>query len=473
MCLECGPLLKAINSYIQKADDSLADTLEEEGFVAPRQTLRYVQDIEEGVAEVLLCETDYFLAEAEKAVDLETFGADVWPGVKLGDSAKSKLTTVFRESFSEFLPEYIGYYIAQTDRDLKLEQVSKRTLAWVEGWSKELGAIMQLTSHREIESILEKGIAAGTGVAEFTRAIRESGIRDEYYKARRVAVTEALRAHSVAQQEAYMQSPAVKEKMWKHTGASRNGPRLNHVEMGGQRVPVDRPFELVGIHGGIYAPMYPRDTLLPPEESINCHCIVQPVVDGDILGLSLEERQRLQQEAIESMDDAWERELDAKNRARAGIDIEPFSTDVTALYSRKATPGQGKIIYGEGYKAKKHQAEIAKAKFLHDVFGGDVELLAESDSYGVKTADYRWNGSLWELKSTTTPKSADSAVRSALRQIQENPGGIILDYGDHKISIDELRRILISRFKRSGFDSLDIMVITDDDTTVKIYRHKK
>ena len=95
MCLECGPLLKAINSYIQKADDSLADTLEEEGFVAPRQTLRYVQDIEEGVAEVLLCETDYFLAEAEKAVDLETFGADVWPGVKLGDSAKSKLTTVF------------------------------------------------------------------------------------------------------------------------------------------------------------------------------------------------------------------------------------------------------------------------------------------------------------------------------------------------------------------------------------------
>jgi len=124
------------------------------------------------VAEVLLCETDYFLAEAEKAVDLETFGADVWPGVKLGDSAKSKLTTVFRESFSEFLPEYIGYYITQTDRDLKLEQVSKRTLAWVESWSKELGAIMQLTSHREIESILEKGIAAGTGVAEFTRAIR-------------------------------------------------------------------------------------------------------------------------------------------------------------------------------------------------------------------------------------------------------------------------------------------------------------
>jgi len=30
MCLECGPLLKAINSYIQKADDSLADALEEE-----------------------------------------------------------------------------------------------------------------------------------------------------------------------------------------------------------------------------------------------------------------------------------------------------------------------------------------------------------------------------------------------------------------------------------------------------------
>lgn len=119
-----------------------------------------------------------------------------------------------------------------------------------------------------------------------------------------------------------MQSPAVSEKMWKHTGEYRNEPRQNHVEMDGQRVPVEESFDLVGADGSGYSPMYPRDTSLPPEESINCHCICQPVVNEEILGLPLEERQQLQRQIVEEMDDEWEKELDAANRAKAGIDSE-------------------------------------------------------------------------------------------------------------------------------------------------------
>lgn len=322
MCMNCRPLIKAIDAYIQKADDDLADALGAEGYVKPKKTLKYAKAIEDGVAEALLDETDYILAEAEKAVDLEAFAEKIWPKVKLNDGVGSKLVAVFTESLDEFMPEFVGYYLKQTDKDLKLSQVSKRTTAWVEIWSKDLGDIMKLNSHKEIESILEKGLKDGSSVAEFTRAILDSGIRDEYYKARRVAVTEVLRAHSVAQQEAFMQSPAVGEKMWKHTGEYRNEPRQNHVDMDGQRVPVDEPFELVGIDGGTYECMYPRDITLPPEESINCHCICQPVVSEEILGLPLEERQRLQQEAIDDMDDEWEKELDAKNKTKAGIEEE-------------------------------------------------------------------------------------------------------------------------------------------------------
>lgn len=320
MCDICKPLIKAIDAYIQKADDRLADALEAEGYIKPKKTLKYAQAIEDEVANALTEETDYFLAEAEKAVDLEAFANDVWPAVKLNDTAKGKLATVFAEQLDEFMPEYIGYYLAQTDKSLKLTQVSKRTTAWVVSWSKDLGEIMQLNSHKEIENILAKGLENGSSIAEFTRAIEDSGIRDEYYKARRVAVTEVLRAHSVAQQEAYMQSPAVSEKMWRHTGEYRNEPRQNHVDMDGQRVPVDQPFELTGADGSTYEPMYPRDTILPPEESINCHCISQPVVNEKILGLPLEERQQLQQQAIDAMDDEWEKELDEKNKAKAGIE---------------------------------------------------------------------------------------------------------------------------------------------------------
>lgn len=322
MCMACQPLIKAIDAYLAKADGDLADALDAEGYAEPQATIGYMQGIEDDVAEALVEETDYFLAEAEKAADLETFAADIWPRVKLNDRLKAKLATVFTEHLSEFMPEFVAYYIAQTDRSLKLEVVSKRTVVWVESWSEQLGEIMQLNSHKEIETILTKGLKDGTGIASFTREILDSGIRDEYYKARRVALTEVLGAHSVAQQEAFMQSPAVVDKAWKHTGAYRNEPRQNHVDMDGQRVAKDAPFTLTGIKGGTYEPMYPRDVILPPEERINCHCISQPVVSEDILGLPLEERQRLQQEAVEAMDDAWEKELDARNKAKAGIDEE-------------------------------------------------------------------------------------------------------------------------------------------------------
>lgn len=322
MCLNCKPLIKAIDAYIEKADNDLEEQLEEEGYQQPKKTLKYEKDLEDDIVEALLAETDYFLAAAENAVDLETFAEQIWPGVMLNDELREKLAQIFLEYFESFMPEFVEYYIEQTDKDLKLAQVSKRTTEWTKKWSGELAELMQLNSHKEIEKILETGLKNGSSVATFTRDIMESGIRDEYYKARRAALTEVLRAHSVAQQEAFMQSPAVGEKMWKHTGSYRNDPRKNHVDMNGQRVPVNEPFALTGIKGGTHYPMYPRDTNLPPEESINCRCICQPVVSEEILGLSLEERQRLQQEAIDEMDDEWEKELDAQNKAKAGIEEE-------------------------------------------------------------------------------------------------------------------------------------------------------
>mgnify|MGYP000747935359 FL=1 len=143
-----------------------------------------------------------------------------------------------------------------------------------------------------------------------------------HYRARRVAVTEILGAHSVAQQEAFMQSPAVESKGWLHTGNYRNEPRQNHIDMDGQIVAKDQPFELIGADGIVYHPMYPRDVILPAGERINCHCIQQPIVSEDILGLPLEERKKLQQQAIDDMDDEWEAELDARNKAKAGIEDE-------------------------------------------------------------------------------------------------------------------------------------------------------
>ena len=301
---DCTKLLEAIERYIAKADDDLADVLAEEGFLEPEKTVKWASKIEDAITEALEEETELFITTAETAFDVQEFADRIWPGVKI----------------DELMPELIEPYLQQTDKDLTLTSVSKKTTAWVESWSGQLGSLMKLTSHTTLENILKKNLEAGNGIQSFILDIQDSGIRSERYRARMTAITEALRAHSVAQEESIQQSPSVEDKEWVHTGAYRNDPRPNHQAISGQIVKKNEPFVLIGADGSTYYPQYPRDPSLPAGESIHCHCIHRGIVSEKILGLPLEERKRLQAEAVAAMDDAWEAELNAQNRAKAGIE---------------------------------------------------------------------------------------------------------------------------------------------------------
>lgn len=325
MCIRCGNLIKAIDAYIAKADSDLAATLGDEGYIEPQETVEAISSLEERVAAALLSETDYIIEAVNKADSLAQFQMDIWPKLKEGDTLQDDLQAIFSEEFGDIVRRFAGLYFdaienggSVTKASVERVRVSKQTTAWVQDWSQELAGIMKLNSHKEIESILTDGLEGSVGIPEFARNIMNSGIRDEWYKARRVAVTEVLTAHRAGQQEAYLQSPSTSAKMWRHTGIYINGPRQNHKDMNGRKVPKDQPFELLGADGTFYHPMYPGDTSLPPEERIECHCTTQGIVDEDVLGLPLEERQRLQQEAIDELDEKWEAELEAKNKAMVG-----------------------------------------------------------------------------------------------------------------------------------------------------------
>lgn len=103
-----------------------------------------------------------------------------------------------------------------------------------------------------------------------------------------------------------MHSPAVEEKEWRHIGAYRTEPRRNHVDMDGQRVKKSEKFTLEGADGNTYYPEYPRDSILPPGESVNCHCISQGIVSAAVLGIPVEERRKRQAAALAEMDGEWE-----------------------------------------------------------------------------------------------------------------------------------------------------------------------
>lgn len=145
--------------------------------------------------------------------------------------------------------------------------------------------------------------------------------------------------------------------------------------------------------------------------------------------------------------------------------------DVTKEYLDSATPGKGSITYDDNYKFKGHQAELSVAEWVHSTFGGDIRLLVESPERDVKTPDYLWNGKKWELKGARSINGADKSLQHAIKQIQDNPGGVILDVSE-QLDMKKFERQILGRFLRSDIDSLDIMLLSRGEL-LKILRHEK
>ena len=330
MCT-CQLLIKAIDTYIAKVDNDLAEQLKKEGYADSENTVKRIEELENKIAEVLREQSkdfeDLIESAEKKGIDLEEFLKGSWQEFKTTNDIKEKLFPIFFNEFTEYVPVLADFYMKEMDSELIVEQISEKTTDWIAQWSYELSELMHLSSHEEIENILVKGLKNGKGIAETARNVLESGIRDEFYKARRVALTETLRAHSFAREESIQQCPAAEFKEWVHTGSYKNEPRPNHVRMNGQIVPKDKNFKLKGADGVSYLADFPRDSVLPAGEVINCHCIHRPIASEEILGLPLEERKRLQQQAIEEMGDEWKKELDARNKARAGINEDTVKCD--------------------------------------------------------------------------------------------------------------------------------------------------
>lgn len=331
MCSECQLLIKAIDAYIAKADNDLADRLKEEGYADSKNTVKHIEELEEKIAEVLQEQSKDFedLIESadKKGIDLEEFLKGSWQEFKTTNDIREKLFPIFFNEFTEYVPVLANFYMKEMDSELIVEQISEKTTDWIAQWSYELSDLMHLSSHEEIENILVKGLKNGKGIAETARDVLESGIRDEFYKARRAALTETLRAHSFAREESIQQCPASEYKEWIHTGNHKIEPRPNHVRMNGQKVLISENFKLKGADGVTYLADFPKDPVLPAAEVINCHCIHRSITSEEILGLPLEERKKLQQQAIDEMGDEWKKELDARNKARAGINEDTIKCD--------------------------------------------------------------------------------------------------------------------------------------------------
>lgn len=344
MKLNVTPLLEAIEQYIAKADNDLEDQLNEEGYVEAGVAVSHMGAIEDGVTAAVENNVDEVLARLQSASGVDDFIENVWPEISNSDEMEKALYDLFYQQFDELLRRFTKQWIISADAELVEvvdDRITRPAEAFIKGWSQQLADIMHLNTKDGIEKILLDAQEQNQTIDEVAQAIADSGIRECGYRSRRVAVTEVLRVEEYAHQEARIQNPSCYKKEWVHTGAAH--PRENHVAINGQQVFKREPFTLTGRNGGTYYPMCPRDTSLPAEESINCHCTTKDVVDQEILGMSLEDRVALREKYMNEVNaeyDAWEQKFNEEHGIEELRDDPSIAWDIYNSYYEACRNGE-------------------------------------------------------------------------------------------------------------------------------------
>lgn len=147
-------------------------------------------------------------------------------------------------------------------------------------------------------------------------------------------------------------------------------------------------------------------------------------------------------------------------------------SEASSEFKKFASPKQGKVEVEKGVDIKKHKNEINIANWLFNNFGGNITVLEESNEQRVKTSDYLWNNKFWDLKDISSERAVDSALRHGLKQIAQNPGGIILDYVEKDLDLAVLIKHIKYRVLRSATTGLYI-ILKKGDRVLYILKYKK
>jgi len=222
----------------------------------------------------------------------------------------------------------------------------------------------------------------------------------------------------------------------------------------------------------------------------NCRCEFAVRFDGisdvegyEELAAALKEKFDSFEGTPEERIKAWQREIDEENRAainaqkrsvalrNAGVYESYDYKSCYAEYLDSATPGKGKMKH-RGRKFKNREYE--NMKLIHQMIGGDIEAPKEINKKNKSNPDYRWRGHLWEEKEPNkyTRNSVDQNTRTAIAQIQRDPGGIVLDIGQSMMELEQVHETINRRLRRSANFNCDVILIRDGEI-VDICRHKK
>jgi len=314
-------IIECINRIIEKDNDKLYDKLKKMGIAFAAMTVRQISLLEKRIATAM---KKWHKSEKTSLLNSESLFSFLSSHTTESEADAELVQAVSQaveETCGDVLQASADQYIRQTDAELSVTEISAPTAAAVSEASVQAGTSVLRYVTDEISNIIQEAINNGDSVDDAAKRIFDGRLRDEYYEARRVAQTEMMRTHAYAKYEALQQSPVVNAKRWRHTGAKGAASRENHVNISGQTVPKDQPFTLTGRDGATYHPMLPHDTALPAAEAINCHCILEAVIDKDLKSLPPEQKAQMQRDNIRMLNENYA-EKSGKHKQIAGLPVD-------------------------------------------------------------------------------------------------------------------------------------------------------
>ncbi|CAI6292044.1 putative protein YqbB [Bacillus subtilis] len=299
-------LLESLNVFIQKAEESEREKLVESvpDFPALSKIPGFVEEYEKGIAKLLRRQRKKFLdglkgfVSKDSKETLEALLVFFTQNLFAEDDFEEEFQELTEGFLQQTIEELAEVIMDSIDTEVPFKVLSTRTVNWIKDWSKKLAEIMKLNTHEAVENILTDAIENGSSIQDIELTLKDMPQFDRD-RARTTAITEVLAASSAAQHESYVQSPAVKKKKWRHSGSKKNNPRENHLDLDGTVIAVDEEFQIPRSGENC---MFPRDPNLSAGERVNCHCVLSPVVDNEILGLSAEEKEKIRREALANME---------------------------------------------------------------------------------------------------------------------------------------------------------------------------
>ena len=312
---------------------------------------------------------------------------------------------------------------------------------------------------RQITASVTSGILRGSSIKRIADELQTyitDMSRTSAIRAARTAVTSAQNGGRQASYDAAEKMGVVVQKEWMATKDERT--RYEHGAADGQVVDKDKPFKVGG-----EKLMFPGDPSGSGWNIYNCRCTMRAVIP--------ESPYRKRQSYSE-----WAEEKEAKQKTAYSKEIAELppgmaKRNVISEYMLNATPDSGGFHIETGYDVKGHADEIRVSHWLYNNYGGEIILLKEINENGVNTPDYLWNGKKWDLKQIHTDIAANSAIRKGLRQIEGNPGGIILDLQGETVDLVALNSVIEERMKWYPKATADIMLVRDRKT-LAVLRYK-